>query len=110
PARIGTATAALEGAEVRAERAVQQVETAIFEAWQRVEASRASAEAAIAALEASRRAAADARARYEAGAGTQLEQIQAERDLFQAEVAHIQAIANLRVARAVLRIRSGMDV
>ncbi|HEY8430960.1 MAG TPA: TolC family protein [Sandaracinaceae bacterium] len=110
PARIGTAEAALEGAEVRAERAVQQVETAIFEAWQRVEASRASAEAASAALEASRRAAQDARARYEAGAGTQLEQIQAERDLFQAEVAHIQAIANLRVARAVLRIRSGLDV
>lgn len=110
PARIGTASAALDAAAVRSERAAQQVETAIFEAWERVQSSRASAEAATAALEASRRAASDAAARFEAGAATQLDQIQAERDLFQAEVARIQAIANLRVARAVLRIRSGMDV
>jgi outer membrane protein TolC len=108
PARIGTTNAQLEGAHVRSERAEQQADTAIFEAWQRVESSRVTVEAAVVALEASRRAAADAQARFESGAGTQLDQIQAERDLFQAEVAHIQAIANLRVARAVLRIRSGM--
>jgi outer membrane protein len=109
PARIGTAQAQLEAAGVRAERALQVAETSIFEAWQRVETARASLEAADAALDASRRAAEDARARYESGAGTQLDQITAERDLFQAEGARIQALADLRVARAVLRLRSGME-
>jgi outer membrane protein TolC len=107
PAALGTRSATAELAAVRAERAAQQTDTAIFEAWHRIESARARAEAANAALDASRRAADDARARFESGTGTQLEQIQAERDLFQSEVARIQAIADLRVARMVLRIRSG---
>jgi outer membrane protein len=110
PARLESASAALDVARVRAERASQQSETAIFDAWERVESLRASARAAQVQLQAARRAADDARARFEAGAATQLDQITAERDLFQAEVGHIQAIANLRVARAVLRIRSGMEL
>lgn len=110
PARLETASAALDVARVRAERASQQTETAIFDAWERVESLRASARAAQTQLTAARRAADDARARFEAGAATQLDQITAERDLFQAEVSQIQAIANLRVARAVLRIRTGMEV
>jgi outer membrane protein TolC len=109
PARVEAASAALDVARVRAERASQQAETAIYDAWERVESLRSSASAAQAQLDASQRAAEDARARFESGAGTQLDQITAERDLFQAEVARIQALANLRVARAVLRIRSGID-
>jgi outer membrane protein TolC len=109
PASIGTRGAAAELARIRAEQARQQVETAIFEAWQRVATQRVRAEAARAALEASARAVSDARARYDTGAATQLELIQAERDLFSAEVARIQADADLRIARLVLRIRSGVE-
>lgn len=110
PAQISTRAAAAEIAAVRAERTQQQVETGLFEAWQRVETARQSAAAAHAALEASRRAAEDARARVDAGVGTQLDLIQAERDAFQAETSYIQAIATLRAARLVLRIRAGMEL
>lgn len=109
PASIGTRGAAAEVARVRLEQARQAVETQIFDAWHRVDALRARAAAARAALEASRRASDDARARFDAGAATQLEVIQADRDLFAAEVARIQADAELRVARLALRIRSGVD-
>jgi outer membrane protein len=108
PASINTRAAAAERARIGLEQVQQQVETQIFEAWQRVATARARAEAAQAALVATRRAADDARARFDTGAATQLDVIQTERDLFQAEVSSIQAIADLRVARAVLRIRSGI--
>lgn len=108
PAAINTQGAAAERARIGLEQARQQVETQIFEAWQRVATARARAEAAQAALTAMRRASEDARASFETGAATQLDVIQTERDLFAAEVQHIQAIADLRVARAVLRIRSGV--
>jgi outer membrane protein TolC len=68
----------------------------------------ARARAARAAQAASERAATVARVRFEAGTGTQLEVSQSERDLFQAEVARIQADADLRVARLALRLRSGL--
>ncbi|MCB9592369.1 MAG: TolC family protein [Sandaracinaceae bacterium] len=109
PAQVEATSAALEGVEVREDRALQQARTAVFEAWHRVDASRASAAAADSVLAASRRAAEDAAARNDSGVATQLERIQAERDLFQAEVGRIQAIANLRVAREVLRIQSGLE-
>ena len=108
PAAIGTRGAAAERARIGLEQAQQQVETQIFEAWQRVSTARARAEAAQAALTATQRAAQDAQARFETGAATQLDVIQTERDLFTAEVGTIQAIADLRVARALLRIRSGV--
>jgi outer membrane protein len=57
-------------------------------------------------LDASRRAAEDARARYEVGVASQLELVQAERDLFAAEVSRVQALADLAVARATLAIRT----
>jgi outer membrane protein len=108
PAAIGTRGAAAERARIGLEQAQQQVETQIFEAWQRVASARARAEASQAALAATRRASQDAQARFETGAATQLDVIQTERDLFTAEVGTIQAIADLRVARALLRIRSGV--
>lgn len=108
PAAIGTSGAIAEQARIGLEQAQQQVETQIFESWQRVASARARAEAAEAAFAASRRASEDARASFDTGAATQLDLIQAERDLFSSEVSHIQAIADLRVARALLRIRSGI--
>ena len=110
PANVMVQDAAVGGADIQVERAEQQVSTAIFEAWHRVRTARVQLEAARAAEEATRRAAEDARARFEAGAGTQIEQIQAERDRFSAEVGRIQATANLRVARAALRLQAGMPV
>ena len=97
----------LEIAHVRADRARRNSETAIIESWHRVRSSIARARASRAAEVASERAAEVARARYEAGTGTQLEVSQSERDLFAAQVARIQAHADLRVARLALRLRSG---
>ena len=109
PATIGTRDAQLSSARIAEARALQLAATQIVEAWERVRSLIVRAEAAQAQLVATTRAAEDARVRYEAGAGTQIEVIQAERDLFSAEVARIQAHADLRVAREVLRIRSGRD-
>jgi outer membrane protein TolC len=109
-AAVAAQDAALTASAVQAERAQQQVATAIFESWHRVRTARVQLESARSAEQATARAAEDARARFEAGAGTQIEQIQAERDRFGAEVARIQATANLRVARAALRLQSGLPV
>jgi outer membrane protein len=106
PAQMGEAASAAAVARIQAERVGQEAEAAVYDAWHRVQASRVRVEAAEAALAASRRAAEDARAQTETGTGTQLDEIQAERDLFQAEVARVQAIADLRVARAVLHLRT----
>ena len=109
PARIANTDAAIAGAKVRAMRAEQEAQTAIFEAQQRVETSRTNVDAMIVAKEASQRAVLDAKARFESGTATQLDLIQAQRDAFQAEVAVIQAAANLQVAREVLDIRRGLS-
>ncbi len=110
PAAIGTQDAVTQQARIRLEQAAQQVETSIFESWQRVEAQRARAAAARAQVVAAQRAFDDARARFDAGAATQLDVIQAQRDLFSAQVAYISAVADLRVSRDLLRIRSGIDM
>lgn len=109
PAQIGTRGGQLATARAQAELAEQQAETRIFEQWHRVESLRAAALAAAAARDALTRAAGDAQLRFDAGAATQLDVIQANRDRFQAEVQLIQAIASLRVARYTLRIRAEMD-
>lgn len=110
PAQISTRAAAAEVATVQLERAIQQTETGIFESYERVNTARAQVEAASAAAASARRAAEDARIRFEAGAATQLDLIQADRDAFQAEVLLIRALADLQVADAALRIRAGMPL
>lgn len=110
PAQISTRAAAADVATVRLERAVQQTETSIFDAYERVRAARARANAAEAGVASARRAEEDARIRFDAGAATQLDVIQASRDLFQAEVLRIQALAELHVAHATLRLRAGMEL
>ena len=107
PAQVEAAAAGADLANVRAERLEQQAETGIFEAWHRIQASRAAAHAAQAAVEASARAVQDVQASFDLGAATQLDLIQAQRDAFQSQVGLIQALANLEIARQVLRIRSG---
>ena len=109
PFTVETREASLAAARIREEETLLLSEAAIVEAWHRVASLIERAAAAQAALDATTRASEDARARFEAGAGTQLEAILSERDRFSAEVSHIQAIGDLRVARAALRIRAGMD-
>jgi outer membrane protein TolC len=61
----------------------------------------------MAELAATQRAADLARSRFEGGAATQLDALQADRDAFQAEVGLIQARADLAFARVDLRIALG---
>jgi outer membrane protein TolC len=106
PAQVGTREASLSAARARLERAEQQARLQIEDAWHRSHALVARARTTAAVLDASRRAAEDARARYEVGVASQLELVQAERDLFAAEVSRVQALADLAVARATLAIRT----
>ncbi|MFN9808460.1 MAG: TolC family protein [Deltaproteobacteria bacterium] len=106
PAQLGTREASLSAARARLERAEQQARLQIEDAWHRSHALAARARTSAAVLDASRRAAEDARARYEVGVASQLELVQAERDLFAAEVSRVQALADLAVARATLAIRA----
>ncbi len=110
PSATETQRHAEEVSAARVEQTRDNVTTAIYESWHRVRASIARARAATAAEESSRVAANAARARLDAGAGTQLDVSQTERDLFSAEVSRISAYGDLRVARIALRLRSGLGL
>ncbi|MFO0680406.1 MAG: TolC family protein [Sandaracinus sp.] len=97
-------------AAIREERSEAQVETAVYEAWHRVQSLASRAQAARAAEVSSERAASVASARFGAGTGSALEVSQAQRDLLLAQVQRIQADADLRVAREVLRLRAGLPL
>lgn len=94
-------------ADVREKRVEQQAKDDLHAAWQEVRAGLAKVRAARAEAEASARAAKLARERWQAGAATQLDVQQAERDAFSSEVARIQAHADLAYARAAVRLDSG---
>jgi outer membrane protein TolC len=100
-------SAARAAAEVRERRAEQQAKDDLHSDWQTVRADVAKLRAARAEAEASLRAAKLARERYQAGAATQLDVQQAERDAFNSEVARIGAQADLAYARAAVRLDSG---
>src|SRR5262249_45320632 len=92
---------------LRAERTRLGVRDQIHEDWQRVHAGIAKSRAARAQSEAAALASQYASERYSSGAGTQLDVIQAQRDAYGAEVARIQADADLEFARALLRLDAG---
>lgn len=104
---LGTATAA---ARTRETRALQAAEDDLFEAWQRLRLALARSEAAHAQEMVSTRAVAQARDRLTAGTATTLDVLTLGRDAFAAEVARIQADADLLLARAVLRNASGYSL
>jgi outer membrane protein len=97
-------------ARLALERAQLQARDQIHSDWQRLTASLIKIEAAAAQVTAASRAAQVARDRYAAGAGTQVDVIQAERDLFSAEVGQIQAKTELASARASLKISAGLPI
>lgn len=99
--------AADELQQIRSERARRGVEDTIFDAYKRVEAGIVKSTAARAQAAAARKAAELALDRYRAGALTQLDVTQSQRDLFQAQTARIQADADLSLARVILRVVAG---
>lgn len=101
----------LEAAEavaaVRRERAERAARDLVVQAWAQVEAGIVKARAARAQVDATKEAGRIAHERYAQGRATQLEVVQADRDAFDAEVARIQADADLAYARHLLRSAAG---
>lgn len=82
----------------------------VYGDWLRVTAAIKKVTAAKAQVQAAERAAQVARDRYDAGAATQLEVIQSERDLFNAEVNHIQSRTELASTHVGLRLSAGLPL
>jgi outer membrane protein TolC len=99
--------AAAQAARVQAEATANRARDAVHEAWQRVDSGIMASQSARSQAAAARLAADKARERYAAGAGTQLELIQAQRDVSSMEAARIQSDANLALDRILLRLAVG---
>lgn len=102
--------AAEANAALAAERARRQAADQLYGDWHTVTAALKKVQAARAQVVAARRASALAHERSAAGVATQLDVIQSERDLFSAEVADLQASAELASARALLALSSGGEL
>lgn len=99
--------AAADVQTIQAERTRRNVADTIFEAYHRVEASIAKSRSARAEAESAQKAAQLSMDRYQAGAVTQLDVTQSQRDAFQADASRIKADADLAYARVLLRIAAG---
>lgn len=111
-ALLGAARAqssAADVARVKEEEARQRTLDLIHDAWCRVRAGIAKSRVARAELDEANTVVAQARERYQRGACTQLDVVQAERDAFSAEVSRIRADADLASARTVLRASAGIS-
>ncbi len=104
------AEASWELAQAHEDRARYAAEDGIHQSWFQVRAQIAKSKAALAESAASQHAAEIARDRYQGGAATQLDVLQAERDAFTADVSRIQAQADLSYSRAELRINAGQSI
>ena len=109
-ANIRAQDALAAAAAAREERARLAARDAIHRSWSTVHTGIARSRSARAEVEASTRAAELARDRYAVGAATQLDLLQAQRDAFSAQVALVQADADLTNARAQLRIAAGQSL
>lgn len=109
-ATLKSQSEATEVARLHEERARLAARDQIHNAWQRVRADIIKSRAARAQVKAAALAAEYARERFAEGAGTQLEVVQAQRDAFGADVARIQADADLSYSRAVLRLAAGASL
>ncbi|RYZ67149.1 MAG: hypothetical protein EOP08_03395, partial [Proteobacteria bacterium] len=92
---------------IRNERSRRALEDTVYEAYRRVEAGIAKSKSARAQAGAAKKAADLAGERYQAGASTQLDVTQAQKDYFQAEANRIQADADLAFSRISLRVSAG---
>jgi outer membrane protein TolC len=107
---INVATSQEQTAKLFAERQRLNSRDQINTDWERTTAAIQKVEAAKALVEAAARASQVARDRYAAGAATQLDVIQADRDLLQAEVSQISSRSELGSARLSLRISAGQPL
>jgi len=96
-------TASAEAQAVREEKTRRTSKDQIFEAHHRVETGIVKVHSARAQADAARKAASLSEERYRAGAATQLDVTQAQRDSFAADAALVQAGADLTFARVQLR-------
>ncbi|MGO8992773.1 MAG: TolC family protein [Polyangiaceae bacterium] len=102
--------AAAAAARANEDHARQVAEDAVFRDWQQIRADIDSARSARAQVVAAQLAASLAQDRYESGVATQLDVLQARQDAFSADVARIQADADLAYARLALRLDAGQLV
>jgi outer membrane protein TolC len=95
---------------VRVDRTEQAQADDVYTAWSFVIAEIAACRAARAEAEANQLAAELAKDKYGAGTALQLDVLQADRQAFASEVARIQADADLKYARAALRLAAGRSL
>lgn len=107
---MGVQGANENSAVLNVERVKLQARDQLHSDWQRLNAALAKVDAARVQVEAAQRAAQVAKDRYAVGAATQVDVIQAERDVFGAEVSQIQARAELATARASVRLSAGQSL
>jgi outer membrane protein TolC len=105
--QIRAQNAAAAAARANEDRTKQSVEDAVFRDWQQIRADIESSRSARAQVAATALAASLAEDRYENGVATQLDVLQARQDAFSADVARIQADADLAYARVALRLDAG---
>lgn len=102
---VANANLALQ--QVRTAKTRRDMEDQIFTAHQQIQSGIAKSTAARAQAAAAKKAAELALERYQAGAATQLDVTQAQRDAFTANVSQLQADADLAYARVLLRVNAG---
>lgn len=107
---LRVASAAAQTAQLNAEKAQLSAADQLHSDWQRVTAALTKVKASRAQVTAARRAQALAKERNAAGVATQLDVIQADRDLFSAEVNDITARLDLASARASLKLSAGLSL
>ncbi len=100
-------SAAASAARANEDQTRQAAEDAVFRDWQQIHADIESVRSARAQVVASKLAASLAEDRYQGGVATQLDVLQARQDAFSADVARIQADADLAYARLALRLDAG---
>jgi outer membrane protein len=101
-------SAAADAARIGEEAARATARDDIHEQWQKVDTGIVKSRSARAQAASATLAAEVARERYAAGTSTQLELVQAERDLLDADAARVQADANLAYSRVALRLAAGL--
>jgi outer membrane protein len=102
--QIRAQNAAAAAARASEDQARQAAEDAVFLDWQQIRSDIESARSSRAQVAATTLAASLAEDRYQSGVATQLDVLQARQDAFSADVARIQADADLAYARLALRV------
>jgi outer membrane protein TolC len=105
--QIRAQNAAYAAARANEDRIRTAAQDAVYRDWQQIHADIDSARAARVQVASTKLAASLAEDRYASGVATQLDVLQARQDAFAADVARIQADADLAYARLALRLDAG---